>query len=60
MLDDSKFYEQIIKSSLSEKKETGWICRVFNTRNESEILILYKTLVFLLLEYCCPLWRPTS
>ena len=60
MSDDGKFHEQIMKSSLCGKKKAGWICRVFNTRNEREMLILYKALVLPLLEYCCPLWCPTN
>ena len=49
-----------MKSSISGKRKTGWIYRDFNTRKRREIFILYKALVFPLLEYCCPLWCPTN
>ena len=55
--DDNEFYEQSRSSSLSEKKKSGLIGRVFSTRNKDEILILNKALVNPELEYCYPLWR---
>ena len=36
----------------------GWVLRVFQSRKRSLMLTLLKSLVILLLEYCCQLWNP--
>ena len=36
----------------------GLVLRVFQSREPSHMLILLKSLVIPLLEYCCQLWNP--
>ena len=42
------------------RRRAGWILRVFSTRNAEPMLLLYKTLVRPILEYCSQLWAPTT
>ena len=37
-----------------------WVLSVFKSRDRVTILTLYKSIVRSHLEYCCPLWHPTS
>ncbi len=38
----------------------AWVSSVFKTRDVTTMLTLYKLLVRSHLEYCCPLWNPSS
>jgi hypothetical protein len=38
----------------------SWVLSVFKTRDKLTMLTLYKSLVRSHLEYCCPLWNPSS
>ena len=38
----------------------GWVMRVFQSWKCSLMLTLLKSLVILLLEYCCQLWNPSK
>ena len=40
------------------RDKMGWVLRVFQSRKRSLMLILLKSLVIPLLEYCCQLWNP--
>ena len=40
------------------RDKMGWVLRVFQTRQRSVMLILGKSLVIPLLEYCCQLGNP--
>jgi uncharacterized protein YktA (UPF0223 family) len=46
------------KVSKSANKIVGMIGRNLSTRSSEGMLILYKTLVRPILEYCIPVWRP--
>jgi len=46
------------KSSKSANKIVGLINRNIINKTEEEMLILYKTLVRPILDYCIPVWRP--
>ena len=38
----------------------SWALSVFKTRDKLTMLTVYKSLVRSILEYCCPLWNPSS
>ena len=38
----------------------GWILRVFNTRDPAPMMMLYRSLVVPIAEYCCQLWNPAA
>jgi len=40
------------------RRKAAWVLSVFHTRSRDTMLILYKTMVRSLLEYCSPLWNP--
>ena len=40
------------------RDKMGWVLRVFQSRKPSLMLTLLKSLIILLLEYCCQLWNP--
>ena len=46
------------KASKSANKIVGMIRRNITNRSSEGMLILYKTLVRPILEYCIPVWRP--
>ena len=60
MQDTAKFNSHI--QSISEKgsRMAGWILRVFSTRDEKPMMVLYKALVLSCMEYCSALWAPRS
>ena len=39
---------------------SAWVFNVFKCRDTCTMLTLYKSMVRSILEYCCPLWYPTS
>ena len=39
---------------------SAWVFNVFKCRDTCTMLTLYKSMVRSILEYCCPLWHPTS
>ena len=38
----------------------AWVFSAFKARDVTTMLTLYKSLVRCLVEYCCPLWHPSS
>jgi ribonuclease P/MRP protein subunit RPP40 len=48
------------KASKSANKIVGMIGRNISTRHVEGMMILYKTLVRPILDYCIPVWRPHS
>ena len=42
------------------KMMSAWVLNVFKCRDSCTMLTLYKSLIRSLLEYCCPLWHPTT
>ena len=40
------------------RDKIGWVLRVFQSRKRSLMMTFLKSLVILLLEYCCQLWNP--
>jgi len=48
-----------IQTKVTEaSKKAGWILRTFTSRDQDVMLLLYKSYVRSLVEYCCPVWSP--
>ena len=60
MSSDAKFNKHINEITKKARRRAGWILRVFSTRNAEPMLLLFKTLVRPILEYCSQLWAPTT
>ena len=58
MEDSGKFDNQVRTVAQKGKRNAGWALRVFQTRQEGPMLILLKTLVLSMVEYCSALWSP--
>lgn len=58
MSNDASFAAHICQIVRSARNQMGWILRVFVTREERPMLILFKTMIIPILEYCCQLWDP--
>ena len=56
---DAKFAEHISRTAIKAGLKCGWILRTFKTRNRFPMLILWKSLVLPILDYCSQLWCPT-
>ena len=54
------FNEHIANIVKHASNKAAWVLSVFNTRDKSEMMFLYKTYVRPNLEYCCPLWNPSG
>ena len=55
---DGKFEQQIDDLVKKARSQTGWILRVFETREETCMITLFRSLILPLVEYCCQLWSP--
>ena len=44
----------------SARKMASWVLSVFKDRSKETMVTLYTSMVRSKLEYCCPLWDPTS
>ena len=55
---DCSFTENIQNMAKKAKARMGWILRTFQTRGQTCMLTLYKSIVLPLVEYCCQLWHP--
>ena len=42
------------------RKMLGWVLSVFKDRSKLTMLTLYKSMIRCKIEYCCPLWDPSS
>ena len=60
MSNDCSFDKQIEKVITKAKSLISWILRTFKTREVKPMLLLYKSLVLPILEYCSVLWSPSS
>lgn len=60
MSNDCSFDKQIEKVVTKAKSLISWILRTFKTRQVKPMLLLYKSLVLPILEYCSVLWSPSS
>ena len=42
------------------RNKASWLLRTFTSRDSASMLLLLKTYIRFILEYCCPLWSPSS
>ena len=49
--------EKIIQGA---RKVAAWVLSAFRDRSLTVMMTLYKSMVRLKLEYCCPVWNPTK
>ena len=58
-IDSSGSFEAHITEAVKKGNNmAGWILRVFATRDEGPMMILFKSMVIPRMEYCCQLWSP--
>ena len=57
---DINWSYHISQKITDSKNKASWLLRTFKSRDKTAMLLLYKTYVRFLLEYCCPLWAPTA
>ena len=55
-----KFDYHIINIAAKAQKMAGWALRTFQTRNQTTMLTLLKSIIRPHLEYCSNLWSPTQ
>ena len=48
---------QVNKISTKARSIASWALSAFKARDDTTMLTLYKSLVRIQLEYCCPLWN---
>ena len=60
MHDTAKFESHIRSVAEAGSRVAGWILRVFSTRLERPMMVLFKSLVLSRLEYCSALWAPRT
>ena len=60
MSSDYTWSAHIGKTAEEGKKTLSWVLSVFRDRSKYTMLTLYNSLVRSKLEYCCPLWDPSS
>ena len=58
--DNATFQLQINDCVCKATRYSGWILRVFKSRDTLTMTTLFKSMVLPHLEYCCPLWSPTT
>ena len=58
MSNDCSFKKHIEKTAKKGSSQAGWVLRTFQTRNQTPMLTLFKSMVIPHLEYCCQLWNP--
>ena len=55
---DLRWRQHIANKSAEASRKAGWVLRTFSSRDESTMMLLYKTYVRSIIEYCCALWSP--
>ena len=55
---DIRWRHHIVLKSAAAAKKAGWILRTFISRDKATMMLLFKSLVRSIIEYCCPLWSP--
>ena len=57
---DGTFTNHINKIIKKSKMKCAWILRVFQSRHVEHMMVLWKSLLRSILEYCSQLWCPTK
>ena len=60
MSSDYSWANHIAKIADDGRKMLSWILSVFRDRSKTTMLTLYSSMVRSKMEYCCPLWNPSS
>ena len=60
MQDTARFESHIRATAETSSRVAGWILRVFSTRAEKPMMVLFKSLVLSRVEYCSALWAPRA
>ena len=55
---DLQWRHHITTKSAEASRKAGWVLRTFSSRDRSTMMLLYKTYVRSIIEYCCVLWSP--
>ena len=55
---DLSWRQHITKKTAEAARKAGWVLRTFSIRDKSTMLLLFKTYVRSIVEYCCALWSP--
>ena len=55
---DKDLWQHITKKTAEAARKAGWVLRTFSIRDKSTMLLLFKTYVRSIVEYCCALWSP--
>ena len=55
---DLRWRKHITKKTAEAARKAGWVLRTFSIRDKSTMLLLFKTYVRSIVEYCCALWSP--
>ena len=50
--------EHINEKTAEASRKAGWVLRTFSIRDRETMMLLYKTYVRSIIEYCCALWSP--
>ena len=50
--------QHITRKSSEAASKAGWVLRTFSTRDKDTMMMLFKTYVRSITEYCCALWSP--
>ena len=55
---DLRWREHINIKTAEASRKAGWVLRTISFRDKDTMLLLYKTYVRSIVEYCCALWSP--
>ena len=55
---DLSWCQHITRKSSEAASKAGWVLRTFSTRDKDTMIMLFKTYVRFITEYCCALWSP--
>ena len=55
---DLNWRNHINMKTSEAKKKGSWVLRTFTSRDKDTMMLLYKSYVRSIIEYCCPLWSP--
>ena len=58
MSSSGNFDKHINNISLKGSQMAGWTLRTFKTRDPFPMMMLFKAMVFPIVEYCCQIWSP--
>ena len=60
MSSDATFNEHISRVTTAASQKCGWVLRTFKTRECFPLIVLWKSLILPILDYCSQLWSPCA